>query len=363
MSKNNIISFPHMGNYYIPINYLVKKITKCKVIIPPKITKKTIELGSRYSPDYVCAPFKYNLGNYIEALDKGANILLQAGGGCRYGYYAELQEQILKDLKYNFTFVNFMSNNRVSIKEIYKFAKQLNPKLNIFKFIYYGINTILMIIIMDKLGKYKRENIGFEVEKDSYKNLEKCFLKDLENFDNYPLYLMKTYLYYKKRNKQIKTTKSNDRIRIAIVGELYSIMEPFSSNDIEMKLANMGIEVHRFTTLTYLLFQKKFNIKRLLRKGKKYIKYHLGADATESVVLSYELAQKNYDGIVHIKSFGCTPEINAMSILEKISNDYDIPIIYFSFDATDSTVAVETRIEAFYDMLVQKKERKKELNN
>ena len=98
MTKEKIITFPHMGDYYIPINYLIKKITKQKVIIPPPITKKTIELGSRYSPDYVCAPFKYNLGNYLESIELGANILLQAGGGCRYGYYAELQEQILKDL-------------------------------------------------------------------------------------------------------------------------------------------------------------------------------------------------------------------------------------------------------------------------
>ena len=124
----------------------------------------------------------------------------------------------------------------------------------------------------------------------------------------------------------------------------------------EKKIASYGIEVHRFTTLTYLLFQKKFNIKRLLKKGKKYLKYHLGADATESVVLSLELAKKKYDGIVHIKSFGCTPELNAMPILEKISNEYQIPIIYFSFDSNNSEVAIETRLEAFYDMLVQKKD-------
>ena len=30
-------------------------------------------------------------------------------------------------------FVNFLENNRVSIKKIYKFSKKLNPKLNIFK--------------------------------------------------------------------------------------------------------------------------------------------------------------------------------------------------------------------------------------
>ena len=132
-------------------------------------------------------------------------------------------------------------------------------------------------------------------------------------------------------------------------------MEPFCSSNIEDKLASYGIEVHRFTSLTYLLFIKKSNIKRLLKKGKKYLKYHLGADGTESVVISQNLAKKNYDGIVHIKSFGCTPEINAMPILEKISNDYNIPIIFFSFDSQDSDVAIETRIEAFYDMLKQKK--------
>ena len=353
--KNKVITFPHLGDYYIPINYLVKKVTNKKVIIPPKITKKTMELGSRYSPDYVCMPFKYNLGNYIEALELGANTLLQAGGGCRYGYYAELQEQILRDLDYDFEFVNFIDNNHVSIKKIYKFAKELNPNLNIFNFAYYGINTILMIIIMDKLSKIKRENMGFELKKDNFKNTESCFLNELKKEQHSPISIIKLYLKYKKRYKKIKINKPENCLKIGIVGELYSIMEPFSSNNIEIKLASMGIEVHRFTTLTYLLFQKKFNLKRLLIKGKKYLKYHLGADSTESVVLSYELAEKEFDGIVHIKSFGCTPELNAMSILENISNEYSIPIIYFSFDSTDTEVAMDTRIEAFYDMLVQKK--------
>lgn len=353
---NKTITFPHMGNYYIPIYYLVTNITHCQVIVPPKITKKTIQLGSKYSPDYVCVPFKYNLGNFIEALDQQANVILQAGGGCRYGYYAELQEQILKDLNYNFEFVNLIKENHVSIKNIYKFAKSLNPSLNIFKFSYHALNTILMIITMDKLSKYPRENMGFEIEKNSFKYTEEEFLKELKKTKQSPYRILKTYFTFKKKFKQIKITKPTNCIKIGIVGELYSIMEPFCSNDVERKLANFGIEVHRFTTLTYLLFQKKFNIKKLLKKGKKYLKYHLGADATESVVLSMELAEKGYDGIVHIKSFGCTPELNAMSILEKISSDYNIPIIYFSFDSQDSDVAIDTRLEAFYDMLKQKKE-------
>lgn len=353
---NKKITFPHIGNYYIPFYYLITNLCKCEVIIPPPITKKTIELGSKYSPDYVCAPFKYNLGNFIESVEKGANIVLQAGGGCRYGYYAELQEQILKDLNYDIEFINFIENNRVSIKKVYKFAKRLNSKLTRIKFYYHLINAILMIIIMDKLGRYMREYIGFAKNDKEFEQVEKKLFNELKGKISINR-LIKIYFKYKNKYKNIEINKPQDCLKVGIVGELYSIMEPYSSCYIEKKLAKKGIQVKRFTTITYLLLQKKYNINKLLKKGKKYLKYHLGADGTESVVLSQELAKKGYDGIIHIKSFGCTPEINAMPIMAKVSEDYHIPIIYFSFDSQDNTVGVDTRLEAFYDMIVARKEK------
>ena len=81
-------------------------------MIAPKITNKTIELGTKYSPEFVCMPFKYTLGTFIEAMDNGANILFQAGGGCRYGYYNELQTKILDDLGYNFKYINLVSKGK-----------------------------------------------------------------------------------------------------------------------------------------------------------------------------------------------------------------------------------------------------------
>ena len=348
------ISFPHIGNYYIPISYLIKKITKQEVLIPPKITRKTIDIGSKYSPDLICVPFKYNLGNYIESLNKGANILLQAGGGCRYGYYAELQEKILKDLDYEFEFINFMQDNHISLKKIYKFAKNLNKKINIFNYIYYLINTIITIIIIDKYEEKLRLNMGFETEKGTHNKVYSELLKELE--EQISLFkLIKINYKYKKKFNDIKINKPENHLKVALVGELYSIMEPYSSNYIEKKLIEKNIEVTRQTTLSYLLLKKKINLKKHIKEGKKYIKYHLGADGTESVVLSYRYSKENYDGIVHIKSFGCTPEINAMSIMNKISEEEKIPIIYFSFDSQDSEIAVNTRIEAFHDMLKSKK--------
>ena len=72
-----LVAFPQLGNYFNPLRKLIMNTTHLKVIEMPKITKETIALGSKNSPDTVCVPFKYNLGNFIEALDKGATVLFK----------------------------------------------------------------------------------------------------------------------------------------------------------------------------------------------------------------------------------------------------------------------------------------------
>ena len=151
---HKVISFPHLGYYYIVFNYFLSNVTKCEIVIPPVSTKRTIELGSKYSPDFVCVPFKYNLGNYIEALENGATVLIQGGGGCRYGYYAELEEKILRDLGYDFEFYNMIVDDHLSLIKGYRFIKKMNKKTNPFKCLYYLINSLIMIIFLDKIEKY-----------------------------------------------------------------------------------------------------------------------------------------------------------------------------------------------------------------
>ena len=106
MSKQMRISFPHMGDYHLPIRAFLQRLyPEAEVRPAPPLTRETAALGARHSPDFICEPFKYNMGNFIEALEDGANTLFQTGTGCRYGYYGELQRQILEDLGYDFDFV------------------------------------------------------------------------------------------------------------------------------------------------------------------------------------------------------------------------------------------------------------------
>ncbi len=345
-----IISFPHLGDYYIPISLFLKRTCNLKVKQAPPITKKTLEIGTKYAPDSVCIPFKYNLGNFIEALDDGANVLFTAGGGCRYNYYAEVTETILRDLNYDFSFYKIISKDSLKSKELYHIFKNLNKNLNVFKFIHNALYTLLFIWDMDKIDKIIRSNIGFEKEKNSFIKLKKQMLNDFSK-TNSMFKLTLLYFKYKYKFRSIPIQKKNNPLKIGIIGELYTSMEPYSNYFLEKELATMNIEIKRYTNLSYLIWQKRFCKRHMLRVTKDYCKYSLGADGLDNVYRTIKLINKKYDGIIHIKPFGCTPEIGAIPIIQKITQKNNMPIIFFSYDSNTSDEGLKTRLEAFYDLI------------
>lgn len=350
MSK---IACPQIADYQIPIHYLLRHITNSELIDCPPITNKTIELGNSLSPEFVCTPFKFTLGCMIESIYLGADTLIQMGGGCRYGYYSELQEQIIKDLGHEVKVYNLITAGKANIKRIYNIFKEINPKLNILKSLYYITITINMIKCMDKIDDFIRKNIGFEINKNSFINLKKQMLQDFDKTkSNINLFI--TYKKYQRKFKKLPINKSKDCLKIGIIGELYTVMEPFSNYFIEYELAKFNIEVKRFTNVNYLLFNKKRVTKKAL-KNNSFVKNKLTADASNNIYWAEYLCDHNYDGIIHIKSSFCTPEIGIIPILNKISNIKNVPIMFFSFDANTSEVGIKTRLEAFNDMIEMRK--------
>ena len=352
---NRIISFPHISSYYIPIKYIISKITKCEIYIPKLNNKETIINGSKYSPQDVCMPFKYNLGNYIDALNHGANILIQAGGGCRYGYFAELQAQILEELGYNFTFINLIKNNHVSLLKLYRFAKEVNPKLNIFSYLYYLIQGFLIIIFMDKLDSYERTHRALAENPEIFKVLKRKMHTSFSKEKLSIIKIISKYHYYKKKYHKITLKENINPLIILLIGELYTLMDSEANNHIEEKLLEEDIVIYRYTNLTYLLLKKKFKQGKILNESHKYLKYKLGADGTESVYYTLKHCKEGIDGIIHIKSYGCVPEINAIPILSKICEDYETPILYLSYDGENNIANIDTKLEAFYEMIKAKR--------
>ncbi len=338
-----------MGDYIIPSKYLLKHLINYEIIEPPKITSKTKEIGEKYSPEFVCTPFKYTLGTMIEALELGANTLIQFGGGCRYGYYHELQRQIINDLGYQCEVINLISGGKlINLKSLLK--KFHIKKL---KGLYYTFITIKMIKYMDKIDDYIRLNACYEKEVGSMKKIKEQMLKAFSETKGY-FDLIKKYYYFKRKLKKVPKV-NKEVMKIGLIGELYTLMEPMANYHIEDELIKMGCRVKRFTNVTYLLFQKKKAVKKYLKNF--FIKYRMGSDALDNIHHTKYLCEHDYDGIIHIKSSFCTPEVTAIPIIDKVAKEYNVPIIFFSMNLNTSETGIKTRLEAFYDMLEMRKKR------
>jgi predicted nucleotide-binding protein (sugar kinase/HSP70/actin superfamily) len=215
----------------------------------------------------------------------------------------------------------------------------------------------LRIRAIDSLEGYLRKNIGFEKNAGEFEKNLKSFFQDMDKTYSI-LQLIRLKIRYKKIFKKIMVDKPANPIRIGLVGELYVLMEPFSNFNIEKELGRRGVEVHRFCDVSSILhdvFTFEHHMKKFLKQAYPYLKYHIGAHGTESVGLTNKLRKEGIDGVIHVKPFGCMPEVNAMSALHRLGREHKFPILYFSFDSQTSETGIKTRIEAFYDMLIMKK--------
>jgi predicted nucleotide-binding protein (sugar kinase/HSP70/actin superfamily) len=70
------VSFPRYANYNCAIKYILENGLDVKCVLQPPLTQHTLEIGAKYSPDFVCTPFKTCLGSEIEALEAGADTLV-----------------------------------------------------------------------------------------------------------------------------------------------------------------------------------------------------------------------------------------------------------------------------------------------
>jgi len=349
MPEKKIISFPLIGNYSVPITRLLRTIFPDHEIRPaPAMTRRTLELGCRHSPEMVCSPFKYTLGNYIEALEQGADILLQTGMGCLFGYYGEVQEKILRELGYKFNFICF-SRDEARPGAIYRKLREQGSPLNPLQMVTALRMAVAGIRAMDSVENYMRENIAFAG--DNAGTMEKLHARLLTELADAPDVRTVNTLgrRYDTAIRNIPVEQRDKPVKIGIVGELYTIMEPFSNFHLERTLEGSGAAISRKMNASFLLFDR--SNRKSLRGAGEYLTYTSGANGVDSVAQTVDYARRGYDGVVHVKAFGCTPELNVVPAMQKVGRDYNIPILNLSFDSHTSETGIETRLEAFMDMI------------
>ena len=352
------ITSPHMGNTYIAVKAFLETVG-CIYIPCPPTSRRTIELGVKHSPEFACFPFKVTLGNMIEGLERGADIILMAAGKkglCRLAYYHIVQEKILKSLGFKFEMVGLGENLwEVLFKKLKLWS---DNKSNFFRLIKAARITFKKLKLIRKVENLTRQIRPYEIQKGETEKIAKKALQLVEE--------TRTYSQLKNAAEKIdrlfasipRDSKKNV-LKVVLVGEFFCCLEPVVSHQIEKVLGEMGVLVRN--NMSAYRLARGFLFPDLQRwwlnqfVARKYLKYRGGGEERRSLGETEIYARKGYDGVICLKPFICLPENTAETIFPFLSRNLKIPILTLSLDENFSEVNMLTRIESFVDMLRRSK--------
>jgi predicted nucleotide-binding protein (sugar kinase/HSP70/actin superfamily) len=356
------ITFPHLGNAYIIAKSFFDDLG-LDYVIPPFNSKKALEIGTRHVPELACLPLKLNIGNYLQARDQGADTILMLGGcgPCRFGYYCEMQKEILHDIGCDMDIITLEAPYG-DWGELWARVKKLVNGAGLRKTVPAARNIVRTAVKVDELERLVFRTRPREAEKGRTDEVYRRFkekalqVKGSRNM----LALME------KTMGELGDIELNDEIkplRIGIVGEIYTTIEQFASFDVQQKLGHMGAEVDRQVTLSGWVIEhmlkKALHLPRDLRyaeAAKPYLGAMIGGHAQETIGNTVLNALDGYDGVVQIYPFSCMPEIVAEGILPVVEREMDIPVLTIIIDEMTGEAGCMTRLEAFIDLLERRRE-------
>ncbi len=356
------VTFPYMGNIYIPLRIIFHNLG-IELIVPPPYSRSTLALGAKYAPELMCIPFKLTLGNIIRGLAMGADTVVHTSGwwSCRFGYYPHLSHLILKDLGFRF---QHLVLRREEIFEIFRTLKGLHKD---------STEVLRRFSRAFFLGYYKAKVLE-ELERLAF------FLRPREEKKGDTSLLLRHYLTLLDRAKTIREMRNLGRearrkilslprisrlvLRVKVVGESFCVIEPFVNFNLLERLGEMGIEVDPFLTASKWLGFHSIRLgrretKRMEKMAESYWQRCVGGEDKNTVGNVLKAIRENYDGIIHLHPFSCMPHTTLTPVLERISKDSHIPILQLSLDEHTQEVAFYNRVEAFVDLMKRRVFRQK----
>jgi len=362
------VTFPHMGYLWISLKAMLEYLG-VDVQEPPPCTKKTMVLGTKHGPEFACMPLKLNLGNFMEAAELGADTILMAGGcgPCRFGYYAQVQHAILQDLGYNYKLV-VVEPPEKHVSELLSKIRYVTGNRSwwqVIKGIRFGYMKARAVDELEKKAHWlrPREVVAGSTDKALKSALEQIIKagtpKEMPEAEKKAMHIM----------EQVAADEHRSVVKIGIVGEIYTLLEPFANLNLEKHLGRLGAGVDRSIYLSEWVNDHLFmglvkgtrSSKDSRRAAPPYLNHFVGGHGQETIGGTVLYAKQGYDGVIQVLPFTCMPEIVAQSILPGVSNDMGIPVLTLIVDEQSGEAGIVTRLEAFIDLLTRKKQQKEVL--
>jgi predicted nucleotide-binding protein (sugar kinase/HSP70/actin superfamily) len=343
-----------MGTMHITLSALFKGLG-LEVLPPPPITKKTMDLGTKYAPETACLPFKITLGNFIEALEQGADTIITCGGvgPCRLGYYAQVQKDILNELGFEFELIAVEPN----IIEVFKILQRFTPGKS-WQDVYWAFK--LAGAKMTALDNMERKTYSVRPREKVPGKADLLWQQAVNAMEAAQDISSVTALakVFNEKLDNIELKCGYQPLRIGIIGEIYIMLEPFVNQDMIRQLGKMGVEVYKAMYLTdYVQVHLQRNrrackdYQQIVDMAMPYLGHYVGGHAIKSIGCTVQMSKAGLDGVIQVFPFTCMPEIIAKNILPQVSKAVNMPIMSLAFDEQSGEAGVFTRLEAFIDLL------------
>ncbi len=357
-----IIGLPRMGTTIVPITSLFRGIG-AQVELGPPPSSRTISLGARSSPEFICTPYKQLLGNMIEMLEAGANTLIYLDGLdlCRNSSYHQLMHDALTDLGYKFRLMTFGEIFERGLFAMPEFLRQFVPELtwrDVVREIRLALDKMYVLDEVECRVQYFRPR---ELTQGGVDKLwDEAIQRIDEAHDSRALQQTKLDVLRKVNRTPIDPTARP--VRIATTGEYFAVLDSFYNLDLERELGKLGAEVHRTLMMSHwvrgALILEALGFPRrpeIAKAARPYLRWDISGEGWVTIGQTVIHAQMGFDGVIETMPFTCVPEVVAMNILPKVSREHNIPILTFIFDEQTGRAGMKTRLEAFVDLLYRRR--------
>ncbi len=287
-----------------------------EVVVSGNTSKKIIDNGSKTCVDEACLPIKIFYGHVIDIKDKVDFLFIPRFTSVSTREYICPKFGGLPDMVRN----TFKDLPEVIDAEIDLWKKGSNPYISAFE-----------------VGCYFT---------DDRRKIREAYRKAIDAFREYRAKVKEGILPDDILFKKLSLIKKNDgpRLNIAVIGHSYNIYDDYVNMNMAKKLRNNGVNIITIDMVDSRIIKEKS--KTLSKK----MFWNYGTRAMGSTL--HFLDRKDIDGIIYLMSFGCGIDSFVGDLVERnVRRKRDLPFIVLTIDEHSGEAGMDTRIEAFIDMI------------
>lgn len=140
-----------------------------------------------------------------------------------------------------------------------------------------------------------------------------------------------------------KASEEKHKTKILLLGHSYNIYDDYINMNTSNKLKNNDVGI-----ITAEMIEEEIARQYTSKLSKRMFWTH-GQRIVGSAF--YLIEERKIDGIIYISAFGCGLDSVLMDLVERKAKDYSIPFTLLTIDEQTGEAGINTRIEAFVDML------------